>query len=84
MKKDNNKFKELLRVVKFTIISISAGIIQIALFALFNEVFSWDHTVYDLLSLAYYKETFKNINKVLEISNDERFVRNKNIKKKLK
>lgn len=51
MKKDNNKFKELLRVVKFTIISISAGIIQIALFALFNEVFSWDYWPAYLLSL---------------------------------
>ena len=52
-----------------------------------NEVFSWDHTVYDLLSLAYYykgnyKESFKNINKALEITNDERLVKNKNIIKK--
>lgn len=52
-----------------------------------NEVFSWDHTVYDLLSLAYYykgnyKEAFKNINKALEITNDERLVKNKNIIKK--
>ena len=52
-----------------------------------NEVFSWDHTVYDLLSLAYYykgnyKEALKNINKALEITNDERLVKNKNIIKK--
>ena len=50
-------------------------------------VFSWDYTVYDLLSLAYYykgnyKEAFKNINKALEITNDERLVKNKNIIKK--
>ena len=34
-----NKFKELLRALKFGLISISAGIIQIGLFTLFNEVF---------------------------------------------
>ena len=73
MKKDNNKFKELLRVVKFTIISISAGIIQIALFALFNEVFSWDYWPAYLLSLLISilwnftinrKYTFKSANNI--------------------
>lgn len=38
-----NKIKELIRAVKFTIISISAGIIQIGTFALFNDVLHWDY-----------------------------------------
>ena len=38
-----NKLKEFLRAVKFTLISISAGIIQIGLFALLNEVFAWNY-----------------------------------------
>ena len=46
-----NKLKEFFRVIKFTIVSISAGIIQIALFALFNEVFTWDYWPAYLLSL---------------------------------
>lgn len=50
-----------------------------------NEVFSWDHTVYDLLSLSYYfrgnnKLALENVNKALEISpNDERLKENKKI-----
>lgn len=50
-----------------------------------NEVFSWDHTVYDLLSLSYYfrgnnKLALENVNKALEISpNDERLKKNKEI-----
>ena len=50
-----------------------------------NEVFSWNHTVYDLLSLCYFNEndieksTFY-VNKALEISpNDERLINNKQI-----
>ena len=40
-----------------------------------NEPFTFDHTVYDLLSIAYY-----NLNKALEISpNDERLINNKKI-----
>ena len=54
-----------------------------------NEVFSWDHTVYDLLSICYFDENdFKNslyyIDKALEISPDnERLINNKQIIEKL-
>ena len=50
-----------------------------------NEVFSFDHTIYDLLSLCYYYKNDKNlaiyyINKALEISpNIERLLENKKI-----
>lgn len=50
-----------------------------------NEVFSYDHTIYDLLSIAYfYKDNIplalKNINTALEISpNEERLKENKKI-----
>ena len=50
-----------------------------------NEVFSWDNTVYDLLSIAYfnlgnYKESLDNINKALEYDKDnERLLNNKKI-----
>lgn len=43
--------KEFLRAVKFTIISISAGLVQVGLFALFNEVFKWNYWLGYLLSL---------------------------------
>ncbi len=50
-----------------------------------NEVFSWDHTIYDLLSLSYYFRgnntlALENVNKALEISpDDERLNKNKKI-----
>ena len=50
-----------------------------------NEPFTFDHTVYDLLSIAYYnlndyEKSLDNINKALEISpNDERLINNKKI-----
>ena len=50
-----------------------------------NEVFSWDHTVYDLLSLCYYNENNSDeslyyINKALESNpNDKRLINNKKI-----
>lgn len=50
-----------------------------------NETFSWDHTVYDLLSIAYfnieeYDLSLKNINKAIEIApNIKRLIDNKNI-----
>ncbi|MBP3765717.1 MAG: tetratricopeptide repeat protein [Bacilli bacterium] len=50
-----------------------------------NEVFSWDHTIYDLLSVAYfyennYKEALKCINKAIKISpNIKRLKENKKI-----
>ena len=50
-----------------------------------NEVFSWDHTVYDLLSICYFyendlKNALININKALELNNnDERLLNNKKL-----
>ncbi len=50
-----------------------------------NESFSWDHTIYDLLSISYYniknyKNSLLNINKALELSpNNERLLKNKKI-----
>lgn len=51
-----------------------------------NEIFSWDYTVYDLLSLsAYYykkdyKESLKWVKKAIKLKpNDERLLNNKNI-----
>ena len=43
--------KESLRAFKFLIISISAGLIQIGSFTLFNEVFKWNYWVAYLISL---------------------------------
>lgn len=45
------KIKEFLRVIKFTIVSISAGLVQIGLFTLLNEVFHWNYWLAYLLSL---------------------------------
>ncbi len=45
------KAKELIRAVKFTLISISAGIIQIGSFTLFYEVFEWKYWLAYLVSL---------------------------------
>ena len=39
----SDKKKELLRSVKFTLFSISAGIIQILSFTLFEELLHWTH-----------------------------------------
>lgn len=50
-----------------------------------NEVFSWDYTVYDLLSIAYYyenkmDESLKNVEMALSMNpNEERLRRNKEI-----
>ena len=65
--------KELLRAIKFTFISISAGIVQIASFTLFNEAFKWDYWYAYLPSLLLSilwnftinrKFTFKSANNV--------------------
>ncbi len=54
-----------------------------------NETFSWDYTVYDLLSLSYFnqKEKFlalRNIDKALEMKpNDERLLKNREIIEKM-
>ena len=48
-----------------------------------NEIFSWDHTIYDLLSLSYYYQNekflaLKYIDKAIEMSpNNERLINNK-------
>lgn len=46
------KNKELLRTIKFTLFSISAGIIQIGAFTLLFEVFRWSEPVSHLVSLV--------------------------------
>ena len=43
--------KELIRALKFLVISISAGLIQIGSFTLFNEAFKWNYWVGYLTSL---------------------------------
>lgn len=47
----NNKLIETLRAVKFLFISISAGIIQVASFALFNDLLSLGYWISYLTSL---------------------------------
>lgn len=44
--------KELLRTIKFTLFSISAGIIQVVSFALLNELLHWNYWVSYLISLV--------------------------------
>ncbi len=44
--------KELLRTIKFALFSVSAGIIQVASFALFEEVLHLEHWLSYLLSLV--------------------------------
>lgn len=44
--------KEVLRTIKFTLFSISAGLIQIGTFTIFNEVFGWNYWVCYLVSLV--------------------------------
>ena len=65
--------KELVRTVKFTLFSISAGIIQIGLFTLLNELLSLDYWVSYIVSLVASilwnftinrKVTFKSANNV--------------------
>ncbi|MBQ7038877.1 MAG: GtrA family protein [Clostridia bacterium] len=46
-----DKKKELIRAVKFTLFSASAGIIQAATFALMYELFHWVYWVSYLISL---------------------------------
>ena len=47
-----SKNKELIRTVKFTLFSISAGLIQIASFTLMNEVLHWNYWVSYLTALV--------------------------------
>lgn len=46
------KNKELLRALKFTLFSVSAGIIQILSFTLMNEVFTWTFWVCNVLAIT--------------------------------
>ena len=48
----SSRKKEFFRTVKFLLFSISAGVIQIASFTLFEEVFHWIHWVSYLSSLV--------------------------------
>lgn len=71
---ENKKdYKEVFRAIKFLFISISAGIVQIGSFTLFNEVFKWDYWYAYLPSLLLSilwnftinrKFTFKSANNV--------------------
>ena len=65
--------KELIRTIKFTLFSISAGIIQIGLFTLLNELLVWNYWVSYIISLVASilwnftinrKVTFKSANNV--------------------
>ena len=71
--KEKKDYKELFRAIKFTIISISAGIIQIGTFTLMYEVFKWIYWPSYLISLLLSvlwnftinrKYTFKSANNI--------------------
>lgn len=49
---NSEKKRALLRAVKFALFSASAGIIQIALFTLFNELTAWSYWPSYLISLV--------------------------------
>lgn len=46
------KKSDLLQMIKFTLFSISAGVIQVASFTLFNELLKWQYWPAYLLSLV--------------------------------
>ena len=48
---NKTQIKETIRALKFLVISISAGVIQVLSFTLFNEVFKWNYWVGYLTSL---------------------------------
>ena len=48
----SEKYRELIRTVKFVLFSISAGVIQILSFALLNELMSWPYWPSYLISLT--------------------------------
>ncbi len=48
----NEKFKEVWRFVKFTLFSISAGLVEIASFALLNELTGWSYWPCYLIALV--------------------------------
>ena len=70
---NKNTTKEFWRAFKFLLISISAGIVQVGTFTLFNELFNWGYWVAYLTSLLLSvlwnftinrKYTFKSANNV--------------------
>ena len=46
------KKSDLLQIIKFTLFSISAGIIQVVSFTFFNELLKWQYWPAYLLSLV--------------------------------
>ncbi len=48
----HNRKKELIRTLKFTLFSISAGVIQLGSFALMNELIGWKAWISYLISLV--------------------------------
>lgn len=71
--KEKKDYKEIFRVLKFTLISISAGVIQIGTFTLMYEVFKWIYWPSYLISLLLSvlwnftinrKYTFKSANNI--------------------
>ena len=84
----DNNFKE---VKKYCLEALKIDVHQKSYI---NEIFSWDHTIYDLLSLAYYDENdfedaLINVDKAIEICTDKneinRLISNKKlIEEKLK
>lgn len=73
IKREDDSMKESLRALKFLIISISAGLVQIGSFTLFDEVFHWNYWAAYLISLLLSvlwnftinrKYTFKSANNV--------------------
>ena len=73
IEKKESRTKEFFRALKFLLISISAGVIQIGTFTLFNEVLHWNYWVGYLLSLLLSivwnftinrKYTFKSANNI--------------------
>lgn len=52
MDKTDKKGGEILRIIKFTLFSISAGLVEIGSFALLNELTQWDYWPCYLISLT--------------------------------
>ena len=49
---ESNKKKELIRTIKFTLFSISAGLIEIGLFELLNVITNWEYWPKYLIALV--------------------------------
>ena len=49
---ESEKKKELMRAVKFTLFSISAGLIEIVSFSLLNELTNWSYWPCYLIALV--------------------------------